>query len=131
MILRISYNVLRGFLSNKGYRDRDIVRSVRRLRMADSDLKEAFILFFNEGIEPDITVRDISYHDLTTVFEMSPLTAILFLDWLRKEPDIAFDTLRMRSPMDLEGFETVIKEQITPADPEQEDDSSDITIEIK
>ena len=46
MILRISYNVLRGFLSNKGYRDRDIVRSVRRLRMADSDLKEAFILFF-------------------------------------------------------------------------------------
>lgn len=131
MILRISYNVLRGFLSNKGYRDRDIVRSVRRLRMADSDLKEAFILFFNEGIEPDITVRDISYHDLTTVFEMSPLTAILFLDWLRKEPDIAFDTLRMRSPMDLEGFETVIKEQITPADPEQEEDSSDITIEIK
>ena len=131
MILRISYNVLRGFLSNKGYRDRDIVRSVRRLRMADSDLKEAFILFFNEGIEPDITVRDISYHDLTTVFEMSPLTAILFLDWLRKEPDIAFDTLRMRSPMDLEGFETVIKEQITPADPEQVDDSSDITIEIK
>ena len=131
MILRISYNVLRGFLSNKGYRDRDIVRSVRRLRMADSDLKEAYILFFNEGIEPDITVRDISYHDLTTVFEMSPLTAILFLDWLRKEPDIAFDTLRMRSPMDLEGFETVIKEQITPADPEQEDDSSDITIEIK
>lgn len=131
MILRISYNVLRGFLSNKGYRDRDIVRSVRRLRMADSDLKEAFILFFNEGIEPDITVRDISYHDLTTVFEMSPLTAILFLDWLRKEPDIAFDTLRMRSPMDLEGFETEIKEQITPADPEQEEDSSDITIEIK
>ena len=131
MILRISYNVLRGFLSNKGYRDRDIVRSVRRLRMADSDLKEAFILFFNEGIEPDITVRDISYHDLTTVFEMSPLTAILFLDWLRKEPDIAFDTLRMRSPMDLEGFETVIKEQITPAVPEKEEDSSDITIEIK
>ena len=131
MILRISYNVLRGFLSNKGYRDREIARSVRRLRMADSDLKEAFILFFNEGIEPDITVRDISYHDLTTVFEMSPLTAILFLDWLRKEPDIAFDTLRMRSPMDLEGFETVIKEQITPAVPEQEEDSSDITIEIK
>ena len=131
MILRISYNVLRGFLSNKGYRDREIARSVRRLRMTDSDLKVAFILFFNEGLEPDITVRDISYHDLTTVFEMSPLTAILFLDWLRKEPDIAFDTLRMRSPMDLEGFETVIKEQITPADPEQEDDSSDITIEIK
>ena len=131
MILRISYNVLRGFPSNKGYRDREIARSVRRLRMTDSDLKEAFILFFNEGIEPDITVHDISYHDLTTVFEMSPLTAILFLDWLRKEPDIAFDTLRMRSPMDLEGFETVIKEQITPAVPEKEEDSSDITIEIK
>lgn len=95
----IKYSSLKRYLRDLGYGDKDARRSIKKLRAMDPALKQAFALYFNEGIQPEMEIAEITFQELISKVKMNPVTAFLFLDWLNREPDTALDTLRHISPM--------------------------------
>ena len=95
----IKYSSLKRYLRDLGYGDKDARRSIKKLRAMDPALKQAFALYFNEGLHPEMAIAEITFQELTSKIKMNQVTAFLFLDWLNRDPDTALDTLRHTSPM--------------------------------
>lgn len=131
---RVSYSAMKKYLSKQGLTSWEALQSVKKLRTIDRDLRRAFVRCFNEGIEPDIRIAGLSYQELTTVLGMNVIEAFLYLDWLRKEPELALDTLDRTTPMEIDGrFLEQISETFSGRyeenGNEEEADTSDLAIE--
>lgn len=125
----IKYSALREYLLGRGLNEWEAMRSIGKLRKIDLDLKQAFCECFDEGIEPDITISNITYQELVTKLDMNMVQAFLYLDWLRREPEIALDTLDRTTPMNLDEAFMEKTVQITFEEEEkEEEDESDLSI---
>jgi hypothetical protein len=114
------------------------IRTVSRLRKMDPDCINALWTWM-EGKCPDISVDGVSYTDLVDDEEMSTTRALLYLDWLKREPEIALDYMatdkvkESHVPLNEENLckmeETAKKLGLT-SEPEKENiNESDITVE--
>ncbi|MBT9779416.1 hypothetical protein GPL15_23340 [Clostridium sp. MCC353] len=125
----IKYSDLREYLLGKGLNEWEAMHSIGKLRKIDPDLKKAFYECFNEGVEPDITISNITYQELVTKLNMNMVQAFLYLDWLRREPEIALDTMDRTTPMNLDESFMEKTSQITfEGEEKEEEDESDLTI---
>jgi len=78
----------------------DAYRTIQSVRQLPSDLKEA-VYYAIEGRIIDIEVQDVSLQELIEKDGMSPIRAILMMDWLRREPAVAIRYLggeKLRTP---------------------------------
>lgn len=66
-----------------------IFRTINRVRKLPNDflIEVQRIL---EGEEPNLEINGVSYEELREKDGMRPIRAILFLDWIRTEPEAAF-----------------------------------------
>lgn len=125
----IKYSELREYLLEQGFNEREVMQSIGKLRKIDKDLKLAFYECFKEGIEPDITIANITYEELVSMLNMNMVQAFLYLDWLRREPEIALDTLDRTTPMDLDEEFIEKASQIVPDNEErEEEDETDLSL---
>lgn len=125
----IKYSELREYLLEQGFNEREIMHSIGKLRKIDKDLKQAFYECFREGIEPDFAISNITYEELISKLNMNMVQAFLYLDWLRREPEIALDTLDRTTPMDLDEEFIEKASQISPDNEErEEEDETDLSV---
>lgn len=125
----VKYSAIREYLLGQGFTEWEARHSIGKLRKIDADLKQAFYECFNEGVEPDITVSNITYEELISKLDMNMVQAFLYLDWLRREPEIALDTLDRTTPMNLdETFIANASKVIMDKAEEEEEDLSDLSV---
>lgn len=97
MIVLLKYFVLRrNMIEAYGYTSREATRTVVRLFFTDRRIKRQLALFC-EGATPRLEVGGISYADLVDekLFAMNPYAALLFLDWMLRNPQEALKSLTM------------------------------------
>lgn len=70
-----------------------ILRNILKIRRLPSEYKNAVIDIMN-GYIPDITCKGVSLEELVNKDEMSPIRALLFLDWVRRNPLGAFKYMK-------------------------------------
>ena len=58
------------------------------------DLFIAFMNWWENGEQPDVIVEGISYKVLVTEYSMNPIAAILTLDWVKRDPKTAKESLK-------------------------------------
>lgn len=66
------------------------IRTINRLRKMDSECLNALWTWM-EGNRPDISVDGVTYTDLVDNEKMSTTRALLYLDWLKREPEVALN----------------------------------------
>lgn len=96
---RISKEDLKRYLERQGITGRDASRSIKTLRKIDENLKQEFMDCFQKGIEPEVSICNITYQELVSKMGMNMIQAFLYLDWLKREPELALDTLDRVTPM--------------------------------
>lgn len=95
MIVFLNYFKLKKFLRDIGYSEfeaREVIKN--RIRKLSKPVDRAFYKWYTHGTTPDITVDGISFRVLTNDLFMSPMQALLYLDWIAKEPQEARAALR-------------------------------------
>lgn len=118
---------LERYLERQGIEGRDAKRSIRRLKKIDRNLRKEFMDCFREGIEPEVSICNITYQELVSKMGMNMIQAFLYLDWLKREPELALDTLDRVTPMGgMEEFNTAypldlskLKDEIDEAEDEE------------
>lgn len=70
-----------------------ILRHILRIRRLPSEYKKAVIDIMN-GYIPDITSNGVSLEELINKDDMTPIRALLFLDWMRRDPPNAFKYMK-------------------------------------
>lgn len=68
----------------------DVLRTIYRLRKLPKELLLAVESVIS-GKQPEITINGVTYDELVEKDGMKPIRAILMLDWIRREPEAAFD----------------------------------------
>ncbi len=98
----IKYIQLFRYLMNReGLSAIEAYRSIGRIRKLPTELKQAVYDVLN-SLSPIIEYEGVSYEELVNEDEMSPIRAILMLDWIRREPIAATKYMakeRLRSPL--------------------------------
>lgn len=113
-----------------------IFRTINRVRK----LPKEFLIEIDkilEGKEPNLVVEGVSYEQLREKDGMRPIRAILFLDWVRTEPEAAFsymaESAHRRAPIqplnkdekeELDAAIERLKKQVKEVQPEPEIDKS-------
>lgn len=72
-----------------GYSPKMTKFNISKLRCADSEIKKALYIWLEGGM-PVIEVNGVSYAELIEAESMDPIQALLMLDWIRREPGVAF-----------------------------------------
>ena len=114
------------------------IRTINRLRKMDLECLNALWTWM-EGKCPDISVEGVTYTDLVDNEEMSTSRALLYLDWLKREPEVALNYMatdkvkESHVPLNEENLhkmeETAKRLGLTSELKEEKADGSDITIE--
>lgn len=63
-------------------------RNVKRIRLLPKEFKEAVLVVIKGGY-PSLEVEELSYNEIVEKEQMTPVRAILMLDWYRREPAVA------------------------------------------
>lgn len=63
----------------------DAVKVINKVRVACPEVKAGFFDLLS-GYSPTVTICGVSYNSLVNDEKMSPQRALLFLDWLKREP---------------------------------------------
>ncbi len=80
------------FLTNEGYPSYLLDRTISKINSLSPNVAIAFDRLI-EGEVPEIEVEGFSYKVLINDYRMKPVGAILALDWLSKEPDVAREAI--------------------------------------
>lgn len=70
-----------------------ILRDIRRIRRLPSEYKNA-VIDIMDGYIPDISSNGVTLEELINKDDMSPIRALLFLDWVRRNPSGAFKYMK-------------------------------------
>lgn len=114
MIILLKYFRLHDCMTRQyGYTPRNARRALFRLMCSDRTVKQQLARFY-AGATPVLRVGGVSYADLTAPdkFGMNPFAALLFLDWMIRDPHAALRSLTLPRC----GFRPACtREQIDPA----------------
>ena len=72
-----------------GYSPKMAKFNISKLRCADIEIKTGLYVWL-EGGTPTIVVNGVSYAELVEAESMDPIQAFLMLDWINREPGVAF-----------------------------------------
>lgn len=82
----IQYVKLYNYLSDiEKMSGKAVLRTILRIRKLPLGLKNA-IIDVMDGLIPNISIHSVTLEELINEDDMTPVRAILFLDWLRREP---------------------------------------------
>ena len=82
----IQYVKLYNYLSDiEKMSGKAVLRTILRIRKLPLELKNA-IIDVMDGLIPNISIHSVTLEELINEDDMTPVRAILFLDWLRREP---------------------------------------------
>ena len=85
----IQYIKLYNYLTEQeNLKTRDALHSILRVKKLPKEL-QCLVIDVMNGLIPDYSIREVSLVDLMNKDDMKPIRAILFLDWLRREPEHA------------------------------------------
>lgn len=76
-------------LCSQDYPQYMLEQTADKLKNMNSNLKEAFENWANNGTIPTVEVEGWSYNRLIEKFNMRPVAAFLALDWLIRDPEKA------------------------------------------
>lgn len=120
------YNYLR---SVENMSQLETARTIRRIRKVSPELLAVLIKNIN-GVHTNVSVHDVSFDELVENENFSVSRAILFLDWLQRDPHSALHYMaieRYHAPMDiLEEDASVIGQQLPKSNELKPEDESDI-----
>ena len=88
-------------IEDEGLNPMSAYRNIQRIRMLPPEFKQAVFEVLSSYV-PDMEIGGVSFRELTENDGMKPISAILMLDWLRREPAVAIRymaTERYRSVM--------------------------------
>lgn len=87
-------NEIKSILINRGYSEKDAELVSADLEIIDDAcLKEALDEWLKTGTENDVCVHGISINELIEKRQYTYPAALLTLDWINKEPDIALNVV--------------------------------------
>lgn len=66
----------------------------QKINEISPDLFKEFDEWWENGKQPDVIEGGVSYKELITKHSMNPLAAFLTLDWLKREPKTALESLK-------------------------------------
>lgn len=97
MIIFLQYFELKKFLISLGYSEfeaREVIK--KRIRKLSKPVDRAFYHWYKHSKMPEGTleVDGITFETLTKDLSMMTMQALLYLDWLAKEPEVARKALR-------------------------------------
>ena len=102
------------------------IRSIIAVRKLDPEIKKALVKWAETG-KCDLTIEDVSFHELVTSEGMKPIRAFKMLDWLKREPVLAHRYLAQR--VMLADLSKAGSAQISDVVPENDDeDKTDIIL---
>lgn len=81
-------------LCSQDYPQYMLEQTADKLEIMNSNLKEAFENWANNGTIPTVEVEGWSYNRLIEKFNMRPVAAFLALDWLIRDPEKASKSLK-------------------------------------
>lgn len=81
-------------LKEEGYPDFILEKTVNKIEAFNPDIATVFSEFCVKGTIPDIEVEGYNYKSLVEEFGMKPVGALITLDWLIREPEIAKEALK-------------------------------------
>lgn len=102
MIMIQYINLYKYLISEEHLSTRAALRNILRIRKLPIEYKNAVLDIIN-GYIPNISTHGVSLDELINKDGMTPIRAILFLDWVNREPANAFkymseDTIRDSHP---------------------------------
>ena len=81
--------VLVNYLENHGIDSVYSHEMAQKIEKANKNIYNAVVDYIEKGIEPTISVEGYSCKQLMQQFNMSVIAALLTLDWLLREPELA------------------------------------------
>lgn len=88
--------MLRNVLMKKHNYDRELaLQTIEDIKALDEDILEAVEEFINTDEVKNITVKPCDVLELIETYNMNPIGAYIFIDWLRKEPNKALKCLAL------------------------------------
>lgn len=82
-------------LINRGYSEKLAKIVADELINIDSHLNQELNLWLVNEEETDVVYRDISLKDLQSRFKLTYPAALLSMDWIYKEPEIALSAMKL------------------------------------
>ena len=112
-------------------------RCIQSVRELPVELKNAVSIIL-QGLVPEIEYHNVSYKDLKEHGDMGSIRAVLMLDWIRRETDMALRYMareRFRAPLQIKDQDKNLLEEALKRLKVQESDSptrdeSDIEYEL-
>jgi hypothetical protein len=106
---------LKSVLMKKHNYDRELaLQTIEDIKALDEDILEAAQGFINTDEIKNITVEPCDVASLIEAYNMNPIGAYIFIDWLRKEPNKALQCLGLGFDeiKDIEDAEEEAQEEI-------------------
>ena len=95
-MLQLSETSLIEVLSAAGCPRSEIDANVEKIYDLDDDLLLALVGWVNHGNFADVSAEGFTFESLVFRSHLKPIGAILALDWLRRDPDVAVDSISQR-----------------------------------
>lgn len=93
-MINIQYNRLKIILEKQyGYSLSDVEKLIRKIQSSSPNIKEALGKWMETGNLPDEPLNGVDIMALVAYREMNPITAFLYADWYRREPEVAYSLL--------------------------------------
>lgn len=71
------------------YTSKQVMHTVWRLLHVAPEIQEAFIVWFEHGIEPNLQYGDLSYADIRYYMKFNEFNAFLYMDYAKRNPEEA------------------------------------------
>ena len=99
----ISYRSLRRRMMNEPYfyNERQVSHTVWKLLGMDKEILEAFVVWFEDGVEPNLEFSDISWDKLVHRLFFNEFNAFIFINYVKHNPQKAWFDLVQGKGKDL------------------------------
>ena len=81
-------------LKSEGYPQFMLEKTADKIVAFKQEIADAFEALFTNKENPSVSIEGFSYETLVTDYKMNPVGALITLDWLIREPEIAKEALK-------------------------------------
>ena len=111
MRIAVNYNKLSKRLKDDyHYTTGEVLHTVWGLIGCKPEVKEAFVKWFNDGIEPRLIIEGVTWSQLVNERGLNPYNAFLTINFLMKDPSTGFALL----PRNIGRMESVRVDELRP-----------------
>lgn len=82
-------------LQKLGYKKDLIMKTIEDIRSTDIDIRENIVRYVNVNEIRNLVQPPVDVEMLMEVYNMNPIAAMLFIDWLRKDPNKALQCIML------------------------------------